>query len=149
MKVASSKDETGKSGFWKLDLERLEESRRAKRRSSLTVRAPRNRHQNMPKPVKKTKRYRPYQSTGERKHNILSKISICGEWKSVEMSPLLARLHFKNCDFQYDYTFLRINLKPLSQYGFIFLWINFSNKFSLNSCFYICPSISSSPLRKN
>ncbi|XP_044759470.1 meiosis-specific transcription factor mei4-like [Coccinella septempunctata] len=79
MKVARSKDEPGKGGFWKLDLERLEESRRAKRRSSLTVRAPRNRHQNAPKPVNKTKRYRPYQSTGERKHNILSNISICGE----------------------------------------------------------------------
>ncbi|XP_045476255.1 meiosis-specific transcription factor mei4-like [Harmonia axyridis] len=79
MKVARSKDEPGKGGFWKLDLERLEESRRAKRRSSLTVRAPRNRHQNIPKPVKKTKRYRPYQNTGERKHNILSNISICGE----------------------------------------------------------------------
>ncbi|KAL3274353.1 hypothetical protein HHI36_015751 [Cryptolaemus montrouzieri] len=79
MKVARSKDEPGKGGFWKLDLERLEESRRSKRRSSLTVRAPRNRLQNMPKPVRKTKRYRPYHTTGERKHNILSNISICGE----------------------------------------------------------------------
>ncbi|KAK9885231.1 hypothetical protein WA026_010734 [Henosepilachna vigintioctopunctata] len=79
MKIARSKDEPGKGGFWKLDLERLEESRRSKRRSSLTVRAPRNRQENTTKPVKKTKRYRPYQSTGERKHNILSNISICGE----------------------------------------------------------------------
>lgn len=91
MKVARSKDEPGKGGFWKLDLERLEESRRAKRRSSLTVRAPRNRHPTMPKPVKKTKRYRPYQSTGERKHNILSNISICGETdieNSEDSSPI-------------------------------------------------------------
>lgn len=80
MKVARSKDEPGKGGFWKLDLERLEESRRSKRRSSLTVRVPRPRpHQETAKPVRKTKRYRPSQSTGERKHNILSNISICGE----------------------------------------------------------------------
>lgn len=80
VKVARSKDEPGKGGFWKLDLERLEESRRSKRRSSLTVRVPRNKHpQEVLKPVRKTKRYRPSQSTGERKHNILSNISICGE----------------------------------------------------------------------
>lgn len=80
VKVARSKDEPGKGGFWKLDLERLEESRRSKRRSNLTVRAPRNRHtQQVLKPIRKTKRYRPSSSTGERKHNILSNISICGE----------------------------------------------------------------------
>lgn len=86
VKVARSKDEPGKGGFWKLDLERLEESRRSKRRSSLTVRVPRNKHhqqqqqqQEISKPVRKTKRYRPSQTTGERKHNILSNISICGE----------------------------------------------------------------------
>ncbi|CAH0563703.1 unnamed protein product [Brassicogethes aeneus] len=80
MKVARSKDEPGKGGFWKLDLERLQESRRAKRRSSLTVRQPRNRpHSQPPKPPRKPKRYRPSQSTGERKHNILSNIQICGE----------------------------------------------------------------------
>lgn len=77
--MARSKDEPGKGGFWKLDLERLEESRRSKRRSSLTVRVPRNRHQEIVKPVRKTKRYRPSQNTGERKHNILSNISICGD----------------------------------------------------------------------
>lgn len=76
--MARSKDEPGKGGFWKLDLERLEESRRSKRRSSLTVRVPRNRD-TPPKPVRKTRRYRPPQNTGERKHNILSNISICGE----------------------------------------------------------------------
>nr|XP_022917030.1 fork head transcription factor 1-like [Onthophagus taurus] len=80
VKVARSKDEPGKGGFWRLDLERLEESRRSKRRSNLTVRVPRNRHpQEVLKPIKKPKRYRPSQSTGERKHNILSNISICGE----------------------------------------------------------------------
>lgn len=86
VKVARSKDEPGKGGFWRLDLERLEESRRSKRRSSLTVREPR-RHQlnGQPagkppsKPQRKAKRYRPANSTGERKHNILSNISICGE----------------------------------------------------------------------
>lgn len=81
MKVARSKDEPGKGGFWKLDLERLEESRRSKRRSSLTVRVPRNRPQENSKPsiVRKTKRYRPSPNNrGERKHNILSNISICG-----------------------------------------------------------------------
>lgn len=78
VKVARSKDEPGKGGFWKLDLERLEESRRSKRRSSLTVRVPRNRDAPH-KPVRKARRYRPPQSTGERKHNILSNISICGE----------------------------------------------------------------------
>ncbi|XP_044252342.1 forkhead box protein N2-like [Tribolium madens] len=78
VKVARSKDEPGKGGFWKLDLERLEESRRSKRRSSLTVRVPRNRD-TPHKPVRKARRYRPPQSTGERKHNILSNISICGE----------------------------------------------------------------------
>lgn len=77
--MARSKDEPGKGGFWKLDLERLEESRRSKRRSSLTVRVPRTRQPEIVKPVRKTKRYRPSQSTGERKHNILSNISICGE----------------------------------------------------------------------
>ncbi|GJQ81723.1 hypothetical protein Trydic_g9163 [Trypoxylus dichotomus] len=80
VKVARSKDEPGKGGFWKLDLERLEESRRSKRRSNLTVRAPRNRHpQQVLKPVRKPKRYRPSSNPGERKHNILSNISICGE----------------------------------------------------------------------
>ncbi|KAJ8977092.1 hypothetical protein NQ317_003646 [Molorchus minor] len=81
VKHPRSKDEPGKGGFWKLDLERLEESRRSKRRSNLTVRAPRNRNpeQKATKVVRKTKRYRPSQSTGERKHNILSNISICGE----------------------------------------------------------------------
>lgn len=78
--MARSKDEPGKGGFWKLDLERLEESRRSKRRSSLTVRVPRQRHpQEVLKPIRKPKKYRPSHSTGERKHNILSNISICGE----------------------------------------------------------------------
>lgn len=84
--MARSKDQPGKGGFWKLDLERLEESRRSKRRSSLTVRVPRNRPHDStqkirppPKPIRKQKRYRPTQNTGERKHNILSNISICGE----------------------------------------------------------------------
>lgn len=86
VKVARSKEEPGKGGFWKLDLERLEESRRLKRRSSLTVRVPRNRPpgtgQEQVKPVqRKAKRYRPATGNagGERKHNILSKISICGD----------------------------------------------------------------------
>ncbi|CAG9824588.1 unnamed protein product [Phaedon cochleariae] len=82
MKHPRSKDEPGKGGFWKLDLERLEESRRSKRRSSLTVRVPRNRHssdEKVLKPPRKTKRYRSSQNPGERKHNILSNISICGE----------------------------------------------------------------------
>lgn len=78
--MARSKDEPGKGGFWKLDLERLEESRRSKRRSSLTVRVPKQKtSQENPKPARKVKRYRPSQPTGERKHNILSNISICGE----------------------------------------------------------------------
>ncbi|KAG5866717.1 hypothetical protein JTB14_024162 [Gonioctena quinquepunctata] len=81
VKHPRSKDEPGKGGFWKLDLERLEESRRSKRRSNLTVRAPRNRvaEEKISKPIKKVKRYRSTQKTGERKHNILSNISICGE----------------------------------------------------------------------
>ncbi|XP_017786893.1 PREDICTED: forkhead box protein N2-like [Nicrophorus vespilloides] len=79
VKVARSKDEPGKGGFWKLDLERLEESRRSKRRSSLTVRVPRRHPQPEVKPTRKPKRYRPTQNNGERKHNILSNISICGE----------------------------------------------------------------------
>lgn len=86
--MARSKDEPGKGGFWRLDLERLEESRRSKRRSSLTVRVPRNRppqENSKPPPstqpttttVRKTKRYRPSpHNRGERKHNILSNISI-------------------------------------------------------------------------
>uniref|UniRef100_A0A6P7H046 Forkhead box protein C1-B-like n=1 Tax=Diabrotica virgifera virgifera TaxID=50390 RepID=A0A6P7H046_DIAVI len=81
VKHPRSKDQPGKGGFWKLDLERLEESRRSKRRSSLTVRSPRNRHcdQKTQKPLRKPKRYRSNQNTGERKHNILSNISICGD----------------------------------------------------------------------
>ncbi|CAG9767175.1 unnamed protein product [Ceutorhynchus assimilis] len=89
VKQARSKDEPGKGGFWRLDLERLEESRRSKRRSSLTVRTPKNGGQTPIKPVqshKKTKRYRPNSAPSERKHNILSNISICGETsiKNVE-----------------------------------------------------------------
>lgn len=77
VKVARSKDEPGKGGFWKLDLERLEESRKAKRRSSLTVRLPRSKHQKPNKPARK--RYRPPNSPPtERKHNILSNIQIFG-----------------------------------------------------------------------
>lgn len=84
MKVARSKDEPGKGGFWRLDLERLEESRRSKRRSSLTVRAPRNRPHSAPQrrenqQQRRAKRHRPPNQSGERKHNILSNISICGE----------------------------------------------------------------------
>lgn len=79
--MARSKDEPGKGGFWRLDSERLEASRRAKRRSTLTVRPPRNRSQKKSKqatPVKpKTKRNRPLpHNRAERKHNILSNISI-------------------------------------------------------------------------
>ncbi|GLV46755.1 Forkhead box K [Carabus blaptoides fortunei] len=86
VKVARSKDEPGKGGFWRLDLERLEESRKAKRRSSLTVRMPRTRHQQKPsKPVRK--RYRaPPSGSNERKHNILSNILIC-EGASPTHSP--------------------------------------------------------------
>lgn len=36
MKVARSKEEPGKGGFWKLDLERLQESRKSRRRSNLS-----------------------------------------------------------------------------------------------------------------
>ncbi|XP_060522485.1 forkhead box protein D1-like isoform X2 [Cylas formicarius] len=83
VKQARSRDEPGKGGFWKLDLERLEESRRSKRRSSLTVRAPKNRPTTVdaPKHVNKSpKKARrcPPSVPGERKHNILSNISICG-----------------------------------------------------------------------
>ncbi|CAG9859725.1 unnamed protein product [Phyllotreta striolata] len=86
VKHPRSKDQPGKGGFWKLDLERLEESRRSKRRSSLTVRSPRNRlpDQKVQKPSRKTKRYRSSQKTGERKHNILSNISICGDTTDIE-----------------------------------------------------------------
>lgn len=63
-----------------MDLERLEESRKSKRRSSLTVRTPRTTQpQETVKPIRKIKRHRPSPRTGERKHNILSNISICGE----------------------------------------------------------------------
>ncbi|ENN76615.1 hypothetical protein D910_05785 [Dendroctonus ponderosae] len=81
VKQARSKDEPGKGGFWKLDLERLEESRRSKRRSSLTVRTPKNGVHASTKAAKvhkKIKRYRPNAGPSERKHNILSNISICG-----------------------------------------------------------------------
>lgn len=44
----------------------------------MTVRVPRNRD-TPHKPIRKARRYRPPPSTGERKHNILSNISICGE----------------------------------------------------------------------
>ncbi|XP_066151799.1 uncharacterized protein [Euwallacea fornicatus] len=98
MKQARSKDEPGKGGFWKLDLERLEESRRSKRRSSLTVRTPKNGGQPV-KPAKthkKVKRYRPNSTPAERKHNILSNISICGatEIENVEEAAR-ASLKFK------------------------------------------------------
>lgn len=99
MKVARSKDEPGKGGFWKLDLERLEESRRSKRRSSLTVRVPRTKHQQeVLKPVRKTKRYRPSQVTGERKHNILSNISICGETEIENIDTYKNRKEIKKED---------------------------------------------------
>lgn len=38
MKLPRSKDEPGKGGFWKLDLERMEEGRKSKRRATMSHR---------------------------------------------------------------------------------------------------------------
>ncbi|KAL1489154.1 hypothetical protein ABEB36_014095 [Hypothenemus hampei] len=105
VKQARSKDEPGKGGFWKLDLERLEESRRSKRRSSLTVRTPKNGVQPA-KPTKihkKVKRCRPNSTPTERKHNILSNISICGA-TDIENVEEAARACMKNRKYQHNNT---------------------------------------------
>ena len=39
LKLPRSKDEPGKGGFWKLDLERMEEGKRSRRRSAISQRA--------------------------------------------------------------------------------------------------------------
>ncbi|XP_030746091.1 uncharacterized protein LOC115874930 [Sitophilus oryzae] len=99
IKQARSKNEPGKGGFWRLDLERLEESRRSKRRSSLTVRTPKNgQNMNLKKTHKKPKRYRPNATPGERKHNILSNISICGA-TDIENVEEAARASLKSKKF--------------------------------------------------
>ncbi|XP_076258869.1 uncharacterized protein LOC143195516 [Rhynchophorus ferrugineus] len=116
IKQARSKDEPGKGGFWRLDLERLEESRRSKRRSSLTVRTPKNGQNVKPaKSHKKTKRYRPNSTPGERKHNILSNISICGatDIENVEEAARASLKHkkFNQNTLKTDYKDLNITHK--------------------------------------
>ncbi|XP_050297951.1 forkhead box protein P1-like isoform X2 [Anthonomus grandis grandis] len=113
VKQARSKEEPGKGGFWRLDLERLEESRRAKRRSSLTVRTPKNGTQppskSNGKQQKKNKRYRPSSAPSERKHNILSNISICGA-TDIENVEEAARASMKSKRNHPNTT--KTNLKP-------------------------------------
>ena len=110
IKVARSKTEPGKGGFWSLDIKRLEESRRSKRCSTLTVRKKKS-LSNYPKNDKIIKK-KYYQTTDnsnakmtvskkyEKKHNILSNIFICGgtEVKRKSLSKNSTK-HFDNHDF--------------------------------------------------